>query len=71
MQKQSFTVHWGSDNKGDMLFMEVGTCFMVIYHINSYKPGDIGKQNSLRCDAAECGVPSGAILFAQRNFIEK
>ncbi|KAL4225762.1 hypothetical protein ACF0H5_016451 [Mactra antiquata] len=23
MQKQSFTVHWGSDNKGDMLFMEV------------------------------------------------
>ena len=24
MQKQSFTVHWGSDNKGDMLFMEVG-----------------------------------------------
>ncbi|WAR01174.1 MADD-like protein [Mya arenaria] len=25
MQKQSFTVHWGSDNKGDMLFMEVYT----------------------------------------------
>ena len=25
---------------------------------------DIGKQNSPRCDAAECGVPSGAILFA-------
>lgn len=23
MQKQSFTVHWGSDNTGDMLFMEV------------------------------------------------
>ncbi|XP_060069151.1 MAP kinase-activating death domain protein-like isoform X2 [Ylistrum balloti] len=23
MQKQSFTVHWGSDNSGDMLFMEV------------------------------------------------
>ena len=32
---------------------------------------DIGKQNSPRCDAAECGVSSGAILFAQRNFIEK
>ena len=32
---------------------------------------DIGKQYSLRCDAAERGVPSGAILFAQRNFIEK
>ena len=32
---------------------------------------DIGKQNSPRCDAAERGVPSGAILFAYRNFIEK
>ena len=31
---------------------------------------DIGKQNSPRCDAADCGVPSGAILFAYRNFIE-
>ena len=25
---------------------------------------DIGKQNSPRCDAAERGVPSGAIMFA-------
>ena len=25
---------------------------------------DIGKENSPRCDAAERGVPSGAILFA-------
>ena len=32
---------------------------------------DIGKQYSPRCDAAERGVPTGAILFAQRNFIEK
>ena len=32
---------------------------------------DIGKKNSPRCDAAECGVPSGAILFANRIFIEK
>ena len=32
---------------------------------------DIGKQNSPRCDAAFCGVPSGAILFALRTFIEK
>ena len=31
---------------------------------------DICKQYSPRCDAAE-RVPSGAILFAQRNFIEK
>ena len=32
---------------------------------------NIGKQHSPRCDAAKRGVPSGAILFAQRNFIEK
>ena len=32
---------------------------------------DIGEQHSPRCDTAERGVPSGAILFAQRNFIEK
>ena len=32
---------------------------------------DLGKQNSPRCDATERGVPSGAILFAYRNFIEK
>ena len=31
---------------------------------------DIGKQNSLRCNAAERGVPSGAILFAKRIFIK-
>ena len=29
---------------------------------------DIGKQNCPRWDAAKCGVPSGAILFA---YIEK
>ena len=42
---------------------------------NSFQPGDIlwniSKQHSPRCDAAECGVSSGAILFAKRNFIEK
>ena len=32
---------------------------------------DIAKQNSPRWDAAERGVPSGAILFVARNFIEK
>ena len=32
---------------------------------------NIGKQYSPRCDAAKRGVPSGAILFAKRNFIEK
>ena len=43
--------------------------------VNPYKPGvflwDIGKQKSPRCDAAKRGVPSGAILFAYRNFNEK
>ena len=29
---------------------------------------DIGKQNILRFYAAKRGVPSGAILFADRNF---
>ena len=32
---------------------------------------DIGKQYSPRCDATECHVPSGAILFAYKIFIEK
>ena len=32
---------------------------------------DIDKQNIPRCDAAKCGVPSGAILFAYLIFIEK
>ena len=26
---------------------------------------DIGKQNSPRCDAAECGVASGAIMYKE------
>ena len=32
---------------------------------------DIGKQNSPRCDDTKRGVPSGAILFADRIFIKK
>ena len=32
---------------------------------------EIGKQNRHRCDAAKCGVPSGAILFAYKYFIKK
>ena len=43
----------------------------VILHLEYCILWDIGKQYSPRCDAAECGVPSGAILFAQRNFVEK
>ena len=42
---------------------------------NSFTPGvpfrDIGKQYSPRCDATQRGIPSGAILFAQRIFNEK
>ena len=32
---------------------------------------DIGKQNSPVCDAAKRGVPSEAILFAERKIVEK
>ena len=44
--------------------------------LNSYKPGVpfVGHRQTVyipRCDATERGVTSGAILFAQRNFIEK
>ena len=49
------------------------TCNSV-NQVNPYKTGflwDIGKQHSPRCDTAECGAPSGSILFAQRNFIDK
>ena len=31
---------------------------------------DISKQYSPRCDAAKCGVPYGAILFAKKIFIK-
>ena len=47
----------------------------AICFLNSFKPGlpfvGHSKQHSPRCDAAERGVPSGAMLFAQRNFIKK
>ena len=40
-----------------------------------YKHGvlfmDIDKQNNPRCDAAKRGVPSGAILFPFKTFIER
>ena len=45
--------------------------FSILTHISLESLlWDIGNQNSPRCDAF-CGVPSGAILFAERNFIEK
>ena len=37
--------------------------------INLYKPGNIGKQNSPRYDAAKRGVPSGAVLVVNMIFI--
>ena len=55
----------------------------TVQHVNSYQTyqlthlslasllWDIGKQHSPRWDATECGLLSGAILFAKRNFIEK
>ena len=53
------------------LWLKKSICQLMF---NSFKPGipfmDIGKQNSPRCDAAERGVPSGAILFAKRIFIK-
>ena len=42
--------------------------------INSYKPGNLfvrHRHNCPRCDAAERGIPSGAILFALKNLIGK
>ena len=55
------------------LFNPTGPTFVVVFNNLSlaFCLWDIGKQKSPRCDAAERGVPSGAILFAQRNFIEK
>ena len=48
----------------------------IVYRVNPYlSPTSflwyIGKHKSLRCDTAIRGVPSGAILFAYKNFIEK
>ena len=51
--------------------MYLVSCLLMLY---SFKPGiffllNIGKQYSPRCDAAERGIQSGAILFA-RIFIK-
>ena len=41
------------------------TCLEIQTHLSlTSLLWDLGKQNSPRCDAAERGVPSGAILFA-------
>ena len=47
----------------------------MLSFLNSFESGvsSTGRANSIAPDvrdATECGVPSGAILFAYRNFIE-
>ena len=49
-----------------------GGLYPVLTHISLASfLWDIGKQNSTRCEAAKRSVPSGAILFAVMNLIEK
>ena len=61
-------------------FERFGIAWSWFYHVSSHDLThislvfilwDIGKQHSPRCDATERGVPSGAILFAWKSFIEK
>ena len=57
---------------GESKFLRLYLISLVLTHLSlASLLWDIGKQNSPRCDAAERGVPSGAILFAWRSFIEK
>ena len=45
--------------------LQIHVCGLCFTHMSlASLLWDIGKQNSPRCDAAERGVPSGAILFA-------
>ena len=45
---------------------------MILIHLSlASLLWDIGKQNSPRCDAAERGVPSGAILLLHREISSK
>ena len=54
------------------LFLGINLYYGELTHISlASLLWDIGKRYSPRCDAAERGVPSGAILFASRIFIEK
>lgn len=47
MQKQSFTVHLGTDNKGDMLFMEVCDDCMILRSVKGKYVKDGGLKNWL------------------------
>ena len=48
---------------------------MLKNYLNSFKPSILfvghRKQNNPRCEAAKRGIPSGAILFTWKKFIEK
>ena len=66
------------DAKENHSLMSASIVVSTLTHLNMASfLWDIGKQNILckqnspRCDDAKRGVTSGAILFAQRNFIEK
>ena len=71
---------WGTSGRGIpvvsamIAFVLLRDLFDYIYILTHLRLAsllwDIGKQHSPRCDAAERGVPSGAILFAWRNFIK-
>ena len=55
-----------------MFFVCLFVCFFFLTHLSlAFLLWDIGKQNSPRCDAAERGVTSGAILllgkFSSKN----
>ena len=60
------------DAKENHSLMSASIVVSILTHLNMASfLWDIGKQNSPRCDAAKHSVSSRAILFAQRNFIEK
>ena len=58
-------MHWFSGDKDSL-------CFPSSVHLSLASfSWDIGKQYSPRYTADGGGVPSGAILFAERNFNQK
>ena len=54
---------WDESQRGQFCFL-FDCCFTLTHLSLSSSLWDIGKHHSPRCDAAERGVPSGAILFA-------
>ena len=58
---------------GDCALVGGGVQWLQMTGAEVWRPlyGTQTKNNSPRCDAAKRGVPSRAILFAERNSIEK